>query len=221
MDRFTDSMWSEIAGTYRAILDLPFNRELAAGTLRRERFLFYMVQDAHYLGVFSRALALVAAKAPEAQGQVSFARAAEETITVERALHDGFFGEFGVTPELFRRTPRSPTCTAYCNFLLAAAWGQPYPVGVATVLPCFQIYWEVGKELHGRATRPNPYQAWIDTYVDDGFGRTVQAALDFADAAHAEASDGDRELMREAYLTAVRYEWMFWESAYRRETWPV
>src|SRR4051794_352811 len=61
--RFTDAMWAEIRPIYDAILDLPFNRELAAGTLSRERFSFYVVQDAHYLGAFARALATAAAKA--------------------------------------------------------------------------------------------------------------------------------------------------------------
>ena len=43
MSRFTDAMWAEVAPLYRMILDLPFNRELAAGTLGRERFVFYMI----------------------------------------------------------------------------------------------------------------------------------------------------------------------------------
>ena len=30
-----------------------------------------------------------------------------------------------------------------------------------------------------------------------------------------------REEMRAAYLKATRYEWMFWDSAYRLEAWPV
>ena len=63
---FTDDMWAEIRPIYEAILALPFNRELAAGTLTRERFLFYMIQDAHYLGAFARALATAAAKAETA-----------------------------------------------------------------------------------------------------------------------------------------------------------
>ena len=53
--RTTDALWAEIQPTYEAILDLPFNRELAAGTLSRERFIFYMVQDAHYLGARAKA----------------------------------------------------------------------------------------------------------------------------------------------------------------------
>jgi thiaminase/transcriptional activator TenA len=35
------------------------------------------------------------------------------------------------------------------------------------------------------------------------------------------AAAAERELMREGYLKAVRYEWMFWDSAYRLEEWPV
>ncbi|MFZ1430828.1 MAG: thiaminase II, partial [Geminicoccaceae bacterium] len=50
-------MWSEIEPLYASILALPFNQELAAGSLSVERFTFYMMQDAHYLGAFARALA--------------------------------------------------------------------------------------------------------------------------------------------------------------------
>ena len=72
MTRFTDAMWAEIRPIYEAILDLPFNRELAAGALSRERFIFYMVQDAHYLGAFARALATAAAKATTPEAQITF-----------------------------------------------------------------------------------------------------------------------------------------------------
>ncbi len=109
MTRFTDAMWAEIRPTYEAILDLPFNRELAAGTLSRERFVFYMVQDAHYLGAFARALATAAAKAITPEAQVTFAKSAHEAIVVERALHEGFFREFGVSAERFAATRPSPT----------------------------------------------------------------------------------------------------------------
>ena len=106
---FTDGMWAEIAPLYEAMLALPFNCELAAGTLSRERFTFYMIQDAHYLGAFARALAMAAAKAPTPEAQVKFAGSAKDAILVERALHEGFFRTFGVTPDRFaRRRPRRP-----------------------------------------------------------------------------------------------------------------
>ena len=53
---FPDQAWQRIEGLYADILEQPFNQELAAGTLSRERFTFYMIQDAHYLNAFGRAL---------------------------------------------------------------------------------------------------------------------------------------------------------------------
>ena len=221
MSRFTDTMWAEIAPLYRAILDLPFNRELAAGTLSREPFVFYMIQDAHYLGMFARALAIAAAKAPTADAQIKFAQSARDAIVVERALHEGFFRDYDVSPERFAASPPSPTCAGYGDFLLATAYAQPFAVAVAAVLPCFQIYYEAGKHLYGIAAPANPYQKWIDTYRDEAFGDSVREVLAQTDAAFEQAAPAERRAMRDGYLKAVRYEWMFWDSAWRLEAWPV
>src|SRR4051794_24727448 len=218
---FTAAMWEEIRPVYRAILDLPFNRELAAGTLSRERFAFYMVQDAHYLGAFARALATAAAKATSPETQTKLAKSAHDAIVVERSLHEGFFRGFGITPEAFAATRPSPTCAGYSDFLLATAYQHPFAVAIAALLPCFQIYYEVGTHLAGVAAAPNPYQRWIDTYRDEAFGESVRQMLAHTDDAFDAASERERGLMHESYLKAVRYEWMFWDSAYRLEAWPV
>ena len=65
MSRFSDEAWQGTGRLREAIHALPFNTELAAGTLPRDRFQHYIVQDALYLGQFSRALAIAAAKAPD------------------------------------------------------------------------------------------------------------------------------------------------------------
>jgi thiaminase/transcriptional activator TenA len=221
MADFTRRMWAEIAPWYRVIRALPFNTELAAGTLGRERFVHYMIQDAHYLGMFARALAATAAKAPDADAQIRFAAASQEAITVERALHEGFFAEFGVSAERFAAEEPSPTCAGYGDFLLATALAAPFGVSVAALLPCFQLYHEVGKHLDAVAAADNPYQKWIDTYRDEGFGDAVRQMLAQADAAHARAGEAERQEMRSAYLKAVRYEWLFWDAAWRCESWPL
>ena len=110
--------------------------------------------------------------------------------------------------------------TNYGDFLLATAYGQPFAVSTAALLPCFQIYYEVGRHLYGIAAPSNPYQAWIDTYRDEAFGDAVRAVLRHTDDAFAAATAADRDAMRAAYLRAARYEWMFWDSAYRLEAWP-
>jgi thiaminase/transcriptional activator TenA len=144
---FSAEAWTRNAAAYEAIRTMPFNAELAAGTLGEARFRHYILQDAHYLIGFGRALALAAAKSPEPEGIVQFAKAAETAILVERSLHGGFFRDYGISAETFAATPLSPPCDHYVSYLLATAYGEPYEVLVAALLPCFWIYAEIGTDI--------------------------------------------------------------------------
>jgi thiaminase/transcriptional activator TenA len=95
MKKFSTQAWQNNLPLYERILAMPFNAELAAGTLREDRFRHYMIQDAHYLEGFARALALASAKAENSDQIVQFAGAAQTAIIVERALHADYFAKFG------------------------------------------------------------------------------------------------------------------------------
>jgi thiaminase/transcriptional activator TenA len=218
---FSNQAWQRIAPLYRAILDQPFNRELAAGTLARERFTFYMLQDAHYLTYFARALVVTAARAPDNDALIQFAGSAREAVVVERALHEGFFKEYGISPAEVAATEPSPTCAHYTHYLLALAHNAPYEVAVAALLPCFWIYWEVGKHLLGTAQPDNPYQSWIDTYADEAFAEGVRKVIAISDQIAEAANAPVRDRMFGAFGRAAQLEWMFWDSAYRLERWPI
>ena len=221
MSKFTEHAWAETRELRDAILELPFNQELAEGALTQERFQFYMVQDALYLEQYSRALSIAAAKAPVPEAMQCFAHAAEEALVVERALHGGFFEKFGVDPNEAAASEPSPTCYGYTNFLLSVAHVASYEELVAAVLPCFWIYWDVGNQIAKNAGADNPYQAWIDTYSDPGFGEAVEAVIAITDRAASKSTDERQEAMLRAFKRSTQYEWMFWDSAYRLEAWPV
>ena len=57
---FTTELWRSIAPIYTAILRHPFVAGLTDGSLPRESFQFYAVQDALYLRDFARALSIAA-----------------------------------------------------------------------------------------------------------------------------------------------------------------
>lgn len=202
---------------------LPFNVELAAGTLSRQRFQFYLVQDARYLVGFARALAVAAATARTTGDVAFFAGAAQESIVVERALHDGYFERFGMSEADQAAVETSPTCLAYTSFLLATAQTGGYAELIAALLPCFWVYQHVGTEIHAslRPGADNPYRAWIDTYADDEFAESVLTCRYAVDSAADDADERTRDRMLAAFARATEYEWLFWDSAYRMETWPT
>ena len=218
---FSQSLWNANQALFQSTLELPFNQELAAGTLSRERFCHYMIQDAHYLVAYGRALAVTAAKSDNAEGVVQFANAANEAVVVERSLHDGFMRDFGVTPGQFAAVPLTPACHHYTSFLVATAWSAPYPVAVAALLPCFWIYAEVGRDIHARSAPGNPYQSWVDTYASEEFHAAVRGVCATVDRLADGATQATRAAMHAAYRDAARLEWLFWDSAYRLAEWPT
>lgn len=220
MTRFSEEAWQRTAALREAIHQLPFNIELAAGTLDRGRFQTYIVQDAIYLGQFSRALAVSAAKAPDTATMQTFAQSALGAIAVEQALHSRYLRDFGIDPASIADTEPSPDCLAYTSFLLAAAYHDPWEVLVAALLPCFWLYWDVGCAIACTAAADNPYKAWIETYADERFGEAVRTVTAITDRAAEAAAVPTRTKMMAAFIRACQYEWLFWEGAYQRRTWP-
>lgn len=216
--KWSEQAWQTIAPLYEKIRQLPFNQELMQGSLLRERFAFYISQDAVYLDAFSKVLALIAARAPRTQQSLDFIRFAEGAIVVEQALHAGYFQQL----QLQDKPVASPSCLLYTQYLSATATLQPVEVAMAAVLPCFWIYKAVGDYIYRYQQKENnPYQNWIDTYAGESFGITVQKAIDICDEAAAACTAAQQQQMTAAFVMASRMEWMFWNSAWQLEQWPV
>lgn len=218
---FTNELWGSIEPIYAAILKHPFLRGLTDGSLPRESFKFYAVQDALYLREFARALSLAGARAPQDDWIIMFNEHAAGALKVERSLHEGFFKDFGLSSEVVAATPLAPTNLAYTSYLLAVAYGRPFHEALAALLPCYWIYWEVGKELERAGSADPLYKRWIGTYASEEFGSVVRAVLSASDQVADGLRPGEREAMKAHFVATSRYEWMFWDMGLRREAWPA
>jgi thiaminase (transcriptional activator TenA) len=221
MTTFSETAWQQTARLRLAIHELPFNRELAAGTLSPGRFRGYIIQDAIYLGQYSRTLAIAGAKAPDGPTLRTFVQSALEAVSVEQALHERYLAEFGVEPAQIASAEPSPDCLAYTSFLVATAYHEPWDVLVAALLPCFWIYWDVGSAIAKRTGPNNPYRAWIETYADESFGEAVRQVIAITDHAAATVSHGIQIKMLDAFIRSSQYEWLFWDGAYQQRGWPA
>ena len=218
---FSDELWDGITGIFDAILAHPFLAGMTDGSLAADAFTFYVVQDALFLRRYAQALAEVATRAPDAAQTEMFARHAAGIVAVEMSLHDTLLADLDIDPGEVDATEEAPATLAYCSYLLAATRGGSYAEGVGTVLPCYWIYAEVGKYLLGRGS-PNPrYQKWIDTYGGEEFDAEVRGVIAVADNIGPGLTAAERERVHRNFRATSRYEWMFWDMAYRKETWPV
>ena len=219
--RFTDELWQSIEPIYEQIVAHPFVTGLTDGTLGDAEFRYYAIQDAIYLQDFARSIAATAAKAPRDDWAETLAEHARFMLVGERALHEGFFAGWGMTPADVYATPPSPTCLAYTSYLVRVAWSGTFEESLAALLPCYWIYWEIGKRLEVAGSLNELYQRWIAMYASEEFAGPVRAGLAMVDAAPAERPASRRARLLRHFVTTSQYEWMFWDAALRREGWPV
>jgi len=221
VQRFTDELWASIEDIYKEILVHPFVGGLTDGSLNRDAFRFYVIQDAHYLREYARSLSLLAARAPHEDDLVMFCNHAAGAVEVERALHESFLPDFGMTRTDVDAALVAPTNLAYTSYLLRTCYSGSFAEGLGAVLPCYWIYWEVGKALIERGSPDPLYGRWIDTYGGEEFAAIVFDVV----ALTARIADGlgpaDRSAVLHHFGVTSRYEWMFWDMAYRQEEWPV
>ena len=215
--KWSEKAWEAIIPVYKEILAQPFIKDLINGTLDREKFMYYIQQDAIYLSDYGKLLTVIASKLTERNHIETFIGFAGESIMVENELHETFLA--GIQTD--KKLPASPSCLLYTSFLLRQL-NAPLEVMVAAVLPCFWIYKEVGDHILANQNKENnPYQAWIDAYGGDEYAQSVKKAIDICDALAEKCTAEQQLAMTEAFVTCSKLEWMFWDSAYNLEQWKI
>jgi thiaminase/transcriptional activator TenA len=209
--RFTDQLWTEIAPIYKKTLEHPYLRGLADGSLPKSRFQFYLGQDSLYLRAYGQALNVLAAKAPREEWAITLGKHAVEALEVERTLHRSLMDS--------RAAETAPSNYAYTNHLLATVHRGTFAEGLAAMLPCYWIYLEVGKELKKAGSKDPVYQKWIDQYAAEGYGKVVQQVLDMMNQQAAGVSADERDAAQRMFVLSARYEYLFWDAAWREERW--
>ncbi|WP_218813417.1 TenA family protein [Rickettsiella endosymbiont of Dermanyssus gallinae] len=198
------------------IYKLPFNQELANGTLPLEKFTFYLAQDALYLADYSKALALTAGRLPHDHQTELFIQFAMDAIKAERDLHMNILKKYAVAVPA--KSEQSPFCFMYANYLLRMAHAAPVEEAVASLLPCFWVYQQVGQRALAEKIPNNPYQDWIDLYASPEFNTSVDLAINTLNELGETASAQTKENMLTAFQRATQLEYCFWQGAYAQET---
>lgn len=219
---FSAAAWEATAGIRRRIDQLPLLTELADGTLDVHRFVEYLVQDDFYLRGYTRALAMLATRAPTPEAAGFWAHSASGAVAAEVEMHAGLMADPALAG-VPRPRVASPTTRAYVTMLQAMTAYERYEVGVAAVLPCYWVYADVGARLArtASAVTDHPYGAWAAAYADEAFQEETRHAIRLLDEAAAGVDEAMREQMLTAFVDATRYEELFWARSYEGEAWAV
>jgi thiaminase/transcriptional activator TenA len=214
---YSDELRRQADPIWNAIFDHPFLQELKAGTLPLKKFRYFLGQDWHYLDVFARTVGAAISKSRNAH---TLEHLADRVLRpIEKPLHRKL-GELLQIDLIHLIAARpAPTNVAYMNHLLATAAQGSVGEIAAALLPCPWTYQEIGQRI-GEVQHP-VYSEWAIFYASGVLSESVEAWRRFVDEAASDANAGERATMAGAFLLSSRYEYLFWEMAYRQEEWPV
>ena len=210
------------ARIWRAIEGHPFLQELQDGSLPMSRFTYFILQDYVYLLDFAQVLCQGGSKSPNLEILELFCRHALGAVEVERSFHASFGKTLGLSRPQLDAVPKGPRTQAYIDHLQSVARGGTLGELVAAVLPCYWIYGETGKRLYKRQpAKPKIYREWVETYASETFWQPVREQIRLMDRLGAAAGSAEKKRMAELFVLSIRYEYLFWEQAYRLEGWPA
>lgn len=203
----------------------PFLVSMVDGSLNKDSFQYYVVQDALYLTDFADALRMLGnskeSSAEDSKRLHEFAKGAEEA---ELALHNSFFQKWNIHAE---GAQQMPNCLLYTSYMKRVVATHSHAEGLAVLLPCFWVYMHVGQKmlelrerLKDSVQRPPEYDAWIDMYGGEDFANEVRDYIAMVDAAIQRSSDETVDRMQEHFVMCCRLEHMFWDQASVCLQWP-
>ncbi len=220
---FSQHLYKIARPIWDAQLKHPFVIALGRGTLPERKFKYYILQDARFLGQLGRVFAAAAEKAPDPESALRFAKYMEDTIVVERGLHEEYGKRWRMTPKQMASVEMAPTNYAYTRHMLTVARSGSAAEITVVALPCAWIYCVVGQHFlkHGPPRQGHPYRNWIMMYSSPEFAEVQRWMRRKVDLWARTAGRDERRRMEDAFVISSRYEWMFWEMAWKEEKWPV
>jgi thiaminase (transcriptional activator TenA) len=221
MSTFTQLIRQEANQIWEANFNHTFVQGIAKGTLSLESFRYYILQDSYYLSHFARIQAIGASRAEDLSITAKMAAHAQGTYQAELGLHESFMGQLGVTKEDLKSFEPAPTAYAYTSHLYRVAASGSLGEIIAAILPCYWIYYEIGELLKDAAPETPVYQEWIAAYGSDWFSELVNEQINLLDALAENASDKEKEKMKQHFLISCHYELQFWEMAFTLEGWSI
>jgi len=205
---------------WKQIFEHPFVAELYKGTLPIEKFKFYVLQDYNYLISAIRNFSVIASKSDTVKSMREVVEILHLESVSEFRGYEKSLKELGYTLANAVNVQPIPMNVSYVNFLLSTSSLKSYAEAITSVLPCFWTYAEIA-EYHKNKLQKNGnklYTEWVSVYFSEDYLKLVRKIRNLVDIA---GTDFSYEKLRKIFITASRYEYMYWDAIYNMQSWAI
>ncbi len=191
-------------------LDLPFLKEMKAGTLSQETFDHYLYNDIAYLFNYVKLC-----------GKAIYNAETNEDIALFLSLIDISFDlemntRFEETEEEGQDLYEG--AKAYIDFIMSFAEDETNDRIFLVLLQCMLSYQHVfttmAEDIENLAQ--HPYKFFIDDYLSDTYNDHCHAWINYAEKVYQDISEEEADELLAIFLQGSELEYGFWQGAYIR-----
>lgn len=192
-----------------------FVEGMADGTLPKECFQHYLVQDYLFLIQFARAHALAVYKSRNLSEMRGCLEGLKAILDVEMNLHLKLCAEWGLNAEEIEATPEAMSTIAYTRYVLEAGQAGDILDLFTALSPCMIGYADIADriiKLPNGNSDDNPYAAWIREYASDEYQEIAKSTGELLDQlAETTFTEARYPRLLELFRQATRLEADFWQ----------
>lgn len=204
--------WKKIEPIYDQIISHPFIQKMIDGTLDPKIFSYYMEQDSIYLKDYIKCNNLIIKKIyPEYKKD--FINHTIDTLDYIKYVENYFISNDQISKTGFYTT----ATIGYGGHLLKSCSLDPVEVEVAVILPCEYIYKELGLYIYNNSVDNNPYEDWINSYIDPEYIASVDNLISIYDELASNTTYIIKEEMLEIFSQSSTWELHFFNNSYYLE----
>ncbi len=197
----------------------PFVRGLGDGTLDRDKFRYYIIQDFLYLEEYAKVFAIGIAKAKSPETLRIFSNYVTLLTQGEMDIHRGYMGKFAVSREELEATPRALDNLSYTSYMLRVAYEEGEAEILAAILSCAYSYEVITKNMvkqDPKALEHPFYGDWVRGYTDPQYSASNAVLMETLDSLTCHYTEEKLRHLTDIFVACSRYELAFWELAWNR-----
>ena len=216
--KFSEVLFKEVEELWNKYLEHPFLKGIGEGTLEREKFKNYLVQDYLYLKDYAKVFAMGLVKSRTMKEMKFYHEAIKGVLDDETAVHISYLKNFGLNPEDIEKYHCELITASYTSYMLGIAIKGDSKDIAMTIMPCTWSYYYIGKHLYENykdSLENNFYRPWIEEYASEEFRVCAEKWINYIDELCSDISEEEMEYLKDIFIKSSLYEMEFWNMAYK------
>lgn len=212
----SEKLKASVLDLWESTYQHPFVQALGQGTLLKEKFEFYLLQDYLYLFDYTKLMAYATIHADDEASMQYFTQIQADILNSEMSLHRAYMAEFGIRAEDVTSVQPALYNRAYAAYMLATAQSGNLAAIIATVLPCAWTYADFAQRLtvtYAETLAQNPYRHWLEKYASAEFAASADWLLAKLENLMAGQSEQACQAIEAIFKSSLEFEYLFWEMA--------